>query len=215
MSEFVPTPPILTYIFDIVNGRVEKEGDDRYRWILISSNGEKIYKIRLSGTIVSKYYGPKSDEKKAFVSLTIDDGTDTIKIKAWEETADALNTFFEGEEMEVIGKPRLSEDEIYVLPEEFHKIEDFNKELYLRSKKIKRYVKKKLIIPSEEKIQENNFLEDKEMVWEIIADSEEGVDFDFLIDETNLDRDKLNSIIHELLNNGDIYEPTASKYKKI
>jgi len=215
MSEFVPTPPILTYIFDIVNGRVEKEGDDRYRWILISSNGEKIYKIRMSGTIVNKYYGAQSDEKKAFASLTIDDGTDTINIKAWEETADALNMFSEGEEIEVIGKPRLGEDETYILAEEFQKIEDYNKELYLRTKKIKRYVKKKLIIPSEEKLQEKNFLEEKDMVWEIIADSEEGVEFDFLMEETQLDKDKLNTIIHELLNSGDIYEPTTQKYKKI
>lgn len=215
MSEFVPTPPILTYIFDIVNGKIEKEGDDRYRWVLISSNGERIYKLRISGTIVNKYYGAKSDEKKSFASLTIDDGTDTIRIKAWEEVADALNMFFEGEEIELIGKPRLSEDEIYVLPEDFHKIEDYNKELYLRSKKIKRYVKKRLTIPSEEKLQEKNYLHEKELVWELIADSEEGVELDFLMEETNLDRNKLNTIIHELLNNGDIYEPTTQKYKKI
>ncbi|MHA1199320.1 MAG: hypothetical protein ACTSQF_08250 [Candidatus Heimdallarchaeaceae archaeon] len=215
MSEFVPTPPILTYIFDIVNGRVVKEGDEKYRWVLISSNGEKIYKMRLSGTIVSKYYGAKTDEKKSFASLTIDDGTDTIRVKGWEETADALNRFFEGEEIEIIGKPRLGEDEIYVLPEEFLKIDDYNKELYLRSKKIKRYVKKNLVIPTEEKIAEKNLLAEKEMIWAIIADSEEGVELDFLIEETKLEKATIESIIHELLNNGDIYEPTALKFKKI
>ncbi len=215
MSKFVPTPPILTYIFDIVKGRVEKEGEDRYRWVLISSNGEKIYKVRVSGTIVSKYYGPKSDEKKAFASLTIDDGTDTIRIKAWEEPADALNNFFEGEEIEIIGKPRLGEDEIYILPDEFLKIEDYNKELYLRSKKIKRYVKKKLVIPTEEKIEEKNFLAEKEMIWEIIANAEDGVELEMLIEETKLVKATIETIIHELLNNGDIYEPTALKFKKI
>jgi len=215
MSKFVPTPPILTYIFDIVNGQLEKEGDDRYRWVLISSNRERIYKIRISGTIVSKYFSPKTDEKKAFASLTIDDGTDTIRVKAWEETADALDKFFEGEEIEIIGKPRSGENEIYILPEEYMKIEDYNKELYLRTKKIKRYVKKNLVIPAEEKKEENNFLAEKEMIWELITNSEEGVEMDFLIESTKLERSTIEEIIHELLNNGDIYEPTALKFKKI
>ena len=215
MSNFIPTPPILTYIFDIAKGKVVKEGDDQYRWVLISSNGEKIYKVRLCGTIVSKYYGPKSDDKKSFVSLTIDDGTDTIRVKAWEESADALNQFFEGEEIEVIGRPRLSEDEIYILPDEFQKIENYNKELYLRTKKIKRYVKKNLFIPSEKKSDEMDFLAEKERIWEIIVNSEEGVDMEFLITETKLEKSTVETIIHDLLNNGDIYEPTAMKFKKI
>jgi RPA family protein len=215
MSEFVPTPPILTYIFDIIRGKVEKEGDDLYRWILISSNGEKIYKVRISGTVVSKYFGPKTDEKKAFASLTIDDGTDTIRVKGWEETANDMNKFFEGEEIEIIGKPRQGDDEIYILPDELLKIEDYNKEMYLRSKKIKRYVKKKLVIPTEEKTAEKNLLAEKEMIWEIIANSEDGIELDQLISETKLDKATIETIIHELLNNGDIYEPTALKFKKI
>lgn len=215
MSEFVPTPPILTYIFDIVNGKVVKEGEDQYRWVLISFNDERIYKIRFSGTIVGKFYGPQTDEKKAFASLTIDDGTETIRVKGWEETADAMNRFFEGEEIEIIGRPRLGEDEIYVLPDEFLKIENYNKELYLRSKKIKRYVKKNLVIPSEEKIETKNFLKEKEMIWELIVTSENGVEMDYLLEETKLEKATIETIIHELLNNGDIYEPVALKFKKI
>ncbi len=215
MSEFVPTPPILTYIFDIVNGRVVKEGDEQYRWVLITANNEKIYKMRISGTIVGKYYSMKTDDKKAFATLTLDDGTETIRVKGWEETAEALNRFFEGGEIEIIGKPRLSENEIYVLPEDFLKIEDYNKELYLRTKKIKRYVKKNLVIPSEEKVEQASFLVEKAMVWEIITNSEEGVELDLLIEETKLEKATIESVIHDLLNNGDIYEPTALKFKKI
>ena len=38
---------------------------------------------------------------------------------------------------------------------------------------------------------------------------------DFLIESTKLERSTIEEIIHELLNNGDIYEPTALKFKKI
>ena len=54
MSEFVPTPPISLYITDIVEGSVVKEGDERFRWVLITYNGEKVYKVRINGTIIQK-----------------------------------------------------------------------------------------------------------------------------------------------------------------
>ena len=63
MSEYVPTPPILVYIIDVVNGRVVKEGDENYRWVLVTANGEKIYKVRISGTIVNHYYSQGTDER--------------------------------------------------------------------------------------------------------------------------------------------------------
>jgi len=215
MSQYVPTPPILLYITDMINGRVVKEGDEQYRWVLITANGEKIYKIRISGTIVNKYYSQGTEEKKSFVSLTIDDGTDTVRIKAWEETADSLQSIIESDELEVIGRPRLGEDEIYLLPDNVIKIDNFNKELYIRTKKIKRYVKKNLVIPSEEKIEEASNAAEKGIVWELIVSSEEGIELDELIDQTKLDKSKIESIIHDLLNNGDIYEPRALKFKKI
>ena len=215
MSQYVPTPPILLYITDMINGRVVKEGDEQYRWVLITANGEKIYKIRISGTIVNKYYSQGTEEKKSFVSLTIDDGTDTVRIKAWEETADSLQSIIESDELEVIGRPRLGEDEIYLLPDNVIKIDNFNKELYIRTKKIKRYVKKNLVIPSEEKIEEASNAAEKGIVWELIVSSEEGIELDELIDQTKLDNSNIESIIHDLLNNGDIYEPRALKFKKI
>jgi len=216
MSQFVPTPPILLYIVDIINGRVAKEGEDKFsRWMLTSANGEKVYKIRITGTVVNKYFSPASEDKKAFASVSIDDGTEVIRVKGWEDDASILNVLEEGDDAEIIGRPRVSEDEIYLFPETVLKNEDYNKELYLRTKKIKRYAKKNFIISSEQAMETENFQKEKKIIWDIILNSENGVDLEELIDQTKLAKSTIEAVIHDLLNNGDIYEPSALKFKKI
>ncbi|MCE7740122.1 MAG: hypothetical protein KAU62_06770 [Candidatus Heimdallarchaeota archaeon] len=217
MSQFVPTPPILLYIVDIINGKVAKEGEDKFsRWMLTSANGEKVYKVRVTGTVVNKYFSPASEDKKAFASVSIDDGTEVIRVKGWEDDATILNDVLEeSDEAEIIGRPRVSEDEIYLFPETVLKNEDYNKELYLRTKKIKRYAKKNFIISSEQAMETENFQKEKKIIFDIILNSENGIDLEKLIDQTKLAKSTIEAVIHDLLNNGDIYEPSALKFKKI
>lgn len=217
MSQFVPTPPILLYIVDIINGKVAKEGEDKFsRWMLTSANGEKVYKVRITGTVVNKYFSPASEDKKAFASVSIDDGTEVIRVKGWEDDATILNDVLEeSDEAEIIGRPRVSEDEIYLFPETVLKNEDYNKELYLRTKKIKRYAKKDFVISSEQTIETEDFQKEKKIIFDIILNSENGIDLEKLIDQTKLAKSTIEAVIHDLLNNGDIYEPSALKFKKI
>ncbi|MCG3221489.1 MAG: hypothetical protein H7641_08920 [Candidatus Heimdallarchaeota archaeon] len=215
MSEFIPQPLIQLYIVDFVEGRLEKEGDEQYRWVLITKNGEKVYKIRINGTIVAKYYSEGDKEKKTYANFTLDDGSDTIRVKAWEEQAEILRGFEIGEEVEVMGRPRHSDDEMYLLPDEILKIDDFNKSLYLRTKKIKRYAKKNYELPTEEQIIKAHDMAQMESVWSIIMETEEGVELDYIITKSKLDRAIVESVIQDLIKKGDIYEPTSLKYRKI
>jgi RPA family protein len=215
MSEFIPQPLIQLYIVDFVEGRLEKEGDEQFRWVLITRNGEKVYKIRVNGTIVAKYYSEGDKEKKSYANFTIDDGSDTIRVKAWEEQAEILRGFEIGDDVEVMGRPRQSDDEIYLLPDEVLKIDDFNKSLYLRTKKIKRYAKKNFELPTEEQITKAHDMAQMELVWSIIMGNEDGAELTEIIKKTKLDRAIIESVIQELIKKGDIYEPTSLKYKKI
>ncbi|MHA1551516.1 MAG: hypothetical protein ACTSUP_08605 [Candidatus Heimdallarchaeaceae archaeon] len=215
MSTFEQKAPILLYAIDIVDGHLIKEEGEFGRWVLSTTNNEKIYKMRINGTIVDKYHSASDGTKKAFTTLSLDDGTATVRIKAWEETAEFLNSFILGNDVDLFGKPRLSEDEIYILPESVVLIEDSNKELYLRAKKIKRYTKKNLIISKEVQPAPEHNQEQKEKIWVMISDSEEGVELEEIITKTKLDKTTVESIIHDLLNDGDIYEPSALKFKKI
>ena len=215
MSTFEQKAPILLYAIDIVDGHLIKEEGEFGRWLLITTNNEKIYKIRINGTLVDKYHSASDGTKKAFTTLTLDDGTATIRIKAWEETAEFLNSFTIGNEVDLIGKPRSSEDEVYLLPESVIMIKDLNKELYLRAKKIKRYSKNNLIISKEVQATPEHNQEQKEKIWVLITDSEEGAELEEIMEKTKLDKATVESIIHDLLNDGDIYEPSALKFKKI
>ncbi|MHA1952805.1 MAG: OB-fold nucleic acid binding domain-containing protein [Candidatus Heimdallarchaeaceae archaeon] len=215
MSEFIPQPLIQLYIIDFVEGRLEKEGDEQFRWVLITRNGEKVYKIRINGTIVAKYYSEGDKEKKSYANFTLDDGSDTIRVKAWEEQAEILRGFEVGEEVEVMGRPRQSDDEMYLLPDEILKIDDLNKSLYLRAKKIKRYAKKNYELPTEEQIVKAHDMAQMEPVWSLIMETEEGVELEDIISKTKLDKAIVESVIQELIKKGDIYEPTSLKFRKI
>ena len=218
MSNYIPTPPINLYIADITDGKMSKEGEeDSYRWALITANGETVFRLRINGTILDSYFSSGEEGKKAFCALTVDDGTDTIQLKGWEETAEYMNKFTSGNEVEVFGKPRKGEDEIYILPEEIVQIEDHNQELYLRLKKIKRYTKKNFHLPTQQVVSQMHNMNEKDLVWGIIPETlaDEGISFDEILEKTGLSWAKIESIIQELSKNGDIYEPSPMKYKKI
>jgi RPA family protein len=67
---FEQKAPILLYVIDVVDGHLIKEEGEFGRWVLITSNNEKIYKIRINGTIVDKYHSASDGTKKAFTTLT-------------------------------------------------------------------------------------------------------------------------------------------------
>ena len=121
---------------------------------------------------------------------------------------------FSGSKSDIVSSLSLYE-EVYILPETIVKIEDPNKELYLRAKKIKRYSKNSLILTKDVQATPEHNQEQKEKIWILIADSEEGLELDEIIEKTKLDKATVESIIHDLLNDGDIYEPSALKFKKI
>ncbi len=83
MSRFEQKSPILLYAKDIIDGHLIKEEGEFGSWVLITTNNEKIYKIRINGTLVDKYYSASDGTKKAFTTLTLDHGTATIRVKAW------------------------------------------------------------------------------------------------------------------------------------
>ncbi len=111
-------------ISDIVNGTF---GEDNGAHVT-SSYGVELRRVVIVGFVVSKFNKESSSEGgKKFMSITLDDGTDTIRIKVWGEEESAL---LEGVKEDilalVIGKVRKYEDEIYIIPEIVKEITDPN-----------------------------------------------------------------------------------------
>jgi RPA family protein len=110
-------------ISDIMNGKwVKKEGmEPSY---VTTPHGENVSRARILGTVVAKF---KSEDGN-FGSATIDDGTDTMRIKAFKDLKPLEPAEF-GALVDIVGKVREYNDEIYIMPEIIRKIDDPNWEL--------------------------------------------------------------------------------------
>ncbi len=113
-------------ISDIVNGSwVKREGMEPS--FVITGSGEKISRARVMGTIVSDFFA----EDGNFGSVTLDDGTDTMRAKTFK-TVKPLDSFRPGDTVDMVGKVREYNGEIYIIPEVIAKVQDPNMELLRR-----------------------------------------------------------------------------------
>jgi len=95
-------------VSDIVNGRYDEENGPH----VVSPHGVELRRVVVLGFVVNKYTGDGN-----FASITIDDGTETIRAKAWGTEAALLENTPEDKLMLVVGKIREYEDETYIVPE--------------------------------------------------------------------------------------------------
>jgi len=102
---------IKTRIKPITGGRfVVQEGfNPSY---VLTSDGLRLSRVKILGTLVDKFLS----ESGRFAAITLDDGTDTIRAKSFNSTAifDSLNV---GDILDLVGKIREYQGEIYLIPE--------------------------------------------------------------------------------------------------
>jgi len=115
-------------ISDIVTGTY---GDDNGAHVT-SSYGVELRRVVLVGFVVSKFTSEPEEGKKRITSITLDDGTETIRINVFGEEDSAL---LQGVKKDilvlVIGKVRKSknpnyDEEVYIIPEIVKEIKDPN-----------------------------------------------------------------------------------------
>ncbi len=73
----------------------------------------KVSEARILGTLIDIF----STDDGNYMSLTVDDGTETVRIKAWRQDVERLKKFSKGDFIDVVGKVREYNDEIYLTPE--------------------------------------------------------------------------------------------------
>ncbi len=107
-------------ISDIMNGEYKVEEGFTPNYIL-TKNGRKVSRVRILGTIVSVF----ESEDGQFNSVTLDDGMDTIRVKTFKGMK-ILKNLSIGNVVDVVGRVREYNGEIYIIPEIVHKIDDPN-----------------------------------------------------------------------------------------
>ncbi len=176
-------------------------------------SGEMVSRARIMASIVGKFVA----DDGMFASVTLDDSTDTIRAKTFK-TVKPLDKVEVGDRVDLIGKVREWNDELYVIPEAVVKVADPNMELLRRAEIVARLGSPKPA-GGKEDAKAGEKKDDKEglrkKVLEFIESGKDGVGFTDVMQNVKAPEEELESVINELLSEGICYEPTPGKIRKI
>jgi RPA family protein len=198
-------------VSDITNGRwVKNEGLEPS--FVVTQSGEQVSRARILGTVVSKFVS----EDENFASITIDDSTDTIRAKTFK-TVKPLDVIQVGDMVDLIGKVREYNAEIYIMPEIVRKITDPNMEMLRRLELVAKYkgMQQGQAQPAQFVSAKEDRANLKRKVSEVIESDKQGISYSKILEMVQAPETQIESVVNELLEEGVCYEPTPGKIKKI
>lgn len=111
-------------IEDLVHGKFVRSSETEPSYLLTPWD-QRILRVHAIATIIDKFIS----EDQNYGTLRIDDGSETIRLKAWRQDVQTLAGFKVGDFVDVIGRVREYEGEVYLVPEVIARVEDPNWEL--------------------------------------------------------------------------------------
>lgn len=220
------------WIADLINNEfIEQQGEFESNYILIKY--KKVSRVNIVANVVFVY----TTQDSSYISITLDDSSCNIRVKSWREDTSILKDITVGSIVNLIGKVRKYNNEVYILPEFVKILDNPNWELVRKLELIKEYGKPKIItvVSNEEPVTNVNenvqiieetiesvppiksLVESKQKVFEAIKklDFENGARMDDIISSSGLDNKETEEIIRKLLEEGEIYQPRPNYLKLI
>ena len=108
-----------------MRGQYTRSPDSTEPSYLLTPWGERVTRVRVMGTVVDKFV--RDDQN--YANLRIDDGTETVSVRAWQDAVKELDLYKVGDTVDVIGRVREYSGEIYLTPELIIRVDDPNWEL--------------------------------------------------------------------------------------
>ena len=132
MDQFIRHVAYRVWIKDLFNGQfIEKTSELDSCSVLY--NNKKMSRVHIIATVTQKF----ESEDMTYSSVTIDDGSADIRVKAWAGDVDIISNSRVGDLILLIGKIKKYNDEIYIVPEILKKV-DPNWELVHKSALLQR-----------------------------------------------------------------------------
>jgi len=213
------------WIRDILNAKpLEREGIR-----LFDVRGKETSRVNVMATIVDGHI----NEAKTFASITLDDGTDTISVKAWKEDLGIFDSVNVGDSIMAIGKVRIYNNEVFLIPEILKK-HDIDWLLFRKkeletlfgkpSEKVEQVVQENKV----EEVVDNSGITEEEVVNEPTEtarqkvlgliernNSQEGAEISNIVQSSGLAEDAAEKVIDELLKEGEVFQPRTGFLKVI
>lgn len=221
------------WISDLINHEFIKqqgEWDPNY----VQLGNKRISRVNVIATVIDK---TKTDDN-SYTSLIIDDGSESISVKAWRDDINLIDNIEIGSAILLIGRVREYNNQIYLTPEIVRPITNLNwvelrkKELMkeygtptkfekvaddnIKPSNQEEFISESLIT-EEDVIEESNTESDRQKLLSKIdkMNSDNGINTEDIISDSGLDENKARSIIQELLKEGEIFEIAPGKVKII
>lgn len=226
-------------IEDVTLGQYVRSPDGTEPSYLLTPWGEQVTRVRVMGTVIDKFI--RDDQN--YATLRIDDGSETVSLRAWKEGVKELDGYKVGDTVDVIGRVREFNGEIYLVPELIIRVEDPNWELVreleviaARREALASGVRPKItklepqllniqmpqtggeVEPSEEAGDEPLPVIPHEVKKRVVIaieklDAGSGVEPINLSNELNMSLTQLNDVLRVLFVDGDVFEPTHGKFR--
>jgi RPA family protein len=205
-----------TWICNLIKGSYNKsEG-----WTpgFIEYNGEKYSRVSVVASVVGRFIS----EDGNYGAVTLDDGTETIRLKTFGPDVIKVRDVPIGAVVRCIGKTRQYNDEIYIAPEIVFPLEDPN---WCIVHRLQLGAPEGAPKPEETKTQvseqaatevvneEAGNMQKKILTLVKELDSGMGAEMDTILAKSGLNEEEAKNILFGLLKSGDIYEPKKGRLK--
>lgn len=221
------------WISDLLNSQLAQANDGMPPNFFTVHNRE-VHRVNFIANVVFKFETPD----RSYGSVTIDDGSGALRLKAWREDAAIFNSIKVGDMVLVIGRPKSYNGEIYVNPELIKVLEDPNWELVRKLELLKEYGQPSKIseavdelsydkpLPQQASdavsITEEEVVEDvtetlrQKIITLVESNSgDKGLEFSQLVRLSGLGESQVDSIVRELISEGEVFEPRKGFLKVV
>lgn len=175
------------------------------RFLFLELGDRRVVRVNILANCVDKFV---QEGERQFATLTIDDASGQLRLKAFGEDIIPLKDIMQGDTLQIIGNIREWNGELYVQPEVVKKVDA--RWLLVRKLEIQNSRKE---IESTAGASGQNDLKDSVLDKIKAAEEDGGIDTDKLIMDIEASPDSINEEVKKLLEEGLVYEPRPGRLR--